>query len=164
MAGLAAGIWASHSPTAGPWVARAIRVLVASLLHPPLRPITIEAGMSASVPVRPTVAAILVLALCHGSTSFVHAQSTVPKGRYTSLNALPDWGGAWFLDFSPPGGAQGSPKLKGKYLEAYQRWAQQVKTTDGEVARADSNCTPPGMPEKTFAGVGTMPPRRTMSQ
>ena len=59
---------------------------------------------------------------------------------------MPDWSGAWFLDFSPPGGAQGSPKLKGKYLEAYQRWARQVKATAGEVARADSNCTPPGMP------------------
>ena len=97
-------------------------------------------------PVRPTVAGVLVLALCYALMSSVHAQNALPKGRYTALNALPDWSGAWFLDFSPPGGAQGSPKLKGKYLEAYQRWAQQVKATDGEVARADSNCTPPGMP------------------
>ena len=97
--------------------------------------------------VRLTVAAALVLALCYGSTLPVHAaQSPFPKGKYTSLNALPDWGGAWFLDFSPPGKAQGSPQLKGKYLEAYQRWAQQVKATGGEVTRADSNCTPPGMP------------------
>src|SRR5258708_39964577 len=124
MAGLAAGIWASHSPTGGPWVVRAIRVLVASLPHPPLRRITIETGMSVAVPVRPTVAAVLVLALCYAPMSSVHAQSALPKGRYTALNALPDWSGAWFLDFSAPGGAQGSLKLKGKYLEAYQRWAQ----------------------------------------
>ncbi|MDB6011376.1 MAG: hypothetical protein JWL65_3626, partial [Gammaproteobacteria bacterium] len=65
-------------------------------------------------PVRSTIAAVLVLALCYVHPSSVLAQSAFPKGRYTALNALPDWSGAWFLDFSPPGGAQGSPKLKGK--------------------------------------------------
>lgn len=97
-------------------------------------------------PIRATVAAALALAVCYTPTATVHAQSAIPKGKYTSLNALPDWSGAWFLDFAPPDKSQGLPKLKGKYLQAYQKWAQQVKVADGEVARADSNCTPPGMP------------------
>jgi hypothetical protein len=97
-------------------------------------------------PVRLTVAAVLAFALCIGPTSAVRAQNAAPKGKYTALNALPDWDGAWFLDFPGPDKDQGAPKLKGKYREAYQKWAAQVKATDGEVARADSNCTPPGMP------------------
>ena len=101
---------------------------------------------ASSRPVRTTFAAVLALTLCFGLTSAVGAQTASPKSKYTSLNALPDWDGAWFLDFPPPEKGQSSPKLKGKYLEAYQRWAEQVKATGGEVARADSNCTPPGMP------------------
>jgi hypothetical protein len=98
-------------------------------------------------PSRPAVAAALVLALCYAPAASIHAaQSASPNGRYTSLDALPDWRGTWFLDFAPPDKSQGLPRLKGQYLEAYRRWAQQVKSTDGEVARADSNCTPPGMP------------------
>ncbi|BBC74382.1 conserved hypothetical protein [Altererythrobacter sp. B11] len=67
-----------------------------------------------------------------------------PKGHYAELEALPDWGGIWFLE---RGGARPAPpELKGQYLADYQAWRQQVQANDGVVPRARSNCSPPGMP------------------
>ena len=65
-----------------------------------------------------------------------------PKGHYAALDSLPDWGGAWFA--TPAPGAV--PKLKGKYLAAYEKWRAEIKAKDGEVATSQSNCLPPGMP------------------
>ncbi len=79
-----------------------------------------------------------------------------PKGRYAALNALPDWGGIWYLNFPPPAGARREqPELKGKYLADYQHWAQQVKATHGNVPHYASYCQPPGMPG--IMGVGQYP-------
>ena len=71
-----------------------------------------------------------------------------PRGNYHELDALPDWGGIWFV----AGGASGGttppaiPRLKGAYLERYQAWRAEVAANDGVVRRTRSNCSPPGMP------------------
>ncbi len=70
-----------------------------------------------------------------------------PKGHYAVLNALPDWGGIWYLDFTPaPGVRREQPELKGQYLKDYQHWVQEVKATHGNVPHYASYCRPPGMP------------------
>jgi hypothetical protein len=68
------------------------------------------------------------------------------KGRYAALDALPDWGGAWFANFSPGAAPATPPKLKGPYLAAYEKWRQAVRAKDGLVPASQSNCLPPGMP------------------
>ncbi len=71
-----------------------------------------------------------------------------PKGRYHALDALPDWGGIWFVQGGASGGGAppAIPRLKGEYLERYQAWRAEVAANDGVVRRARSNCSPPGMP------------------
>lgn len=69
-----------------------------------------------------------------------------PKGQYAVLDALPDWGGVWILNRTPPGAATERPVLKGKYLKDYEAWQQAVRENDGVVPRRGSNCRPPGMP------------------
>ena len=68
-----------------------------------------------------------------------------PKGHYASLNALPDWGGVWTLNFTP-GAARERPQLKGKFLADYQTWQHEVESRHGQVTREASYCRPPGMP------------------
>jgi hypothetical protein len=34
-----------------------------------------------------------------------------PKGHYAALDALPDWGGVWFVAFGASQGAPAQPKL-----------------------------------------------------
>lgn len=69
-----------------------------------------------------------------------------PKGQYAPLDALPDWGGIWFLTRRAPGEAPPSPRLKGEYLERFEQWRQEVAANDGVARRSRSNCSPPGMP------------------
>src|SRR5690606_12526502 len=70
-----------------------------------------------------------------------------PKGQYHELDALPDWGGIWFVEFGASRReAPVVPKLKGEYLERYEAWRGEVAANDGVVRRARSNCSPPGMP------------------
>jgi hypothetical protein len=78
-----------------------------------------------------------------------------PKGHYAALNALPDWGGVWTLEFPAPGAKRERPQLKGKYLEDYQAWQKEVESTHGQVPHKGSYCTPPGMPG--IMGVGQYP-------
>jgi hypothetical protein len=70
------------------------------------------------------------------------------KGQYAALDALPDWGGVWTLNFTPPapGAAPQGPDLKGQYLKDHEGWLAEVRATGGLVARKASNCLPPGMP------------------
>ena len=70
------------------------------------------------------------------------------KGHYHELDALPDWGGIWFVQFggSGQGGGPVLPKLKGEYLERYQAWRAEVAANNGVTRRDRSNCSPPGMP------------------
>ena len=80
-----------------------------------------------------------------------------PKGHYTALNSLPDWGGVWVLNFNrPPAGAPPDrPELKGQYLKDFEAWREEVKAKAGEVPHPGSYCTPPGMPG--IMGVGQYP-------
>jgi len=81
-------------------------------------------------------------AAAHGSAS-AKSGAAFPKGHYTALNALPDWGGVWVLN-RPNGPPR--PQLKGKYLKEFEAWREEVKAKGGEVAHEGSYCTPPGMP------------------
>jgi hypothetical protein len=71
-----------------------------------------------------------------------------PKGRYHELDALPDWGGIWFIQSgaSGGGGPPVRPKLKGEYLQRHEAWRAEVAANNGVVPRERSNCSPPGMP------------------
>jgi len=71
-----------------------------------------------------------------------------PRGRYHALDALPDWGGIWFVSAGASGGGAppAIPKLKGEYLQRYQAWRAEVAANAGVVRRTRSNCSPPGMP------------------
>jgi hypothetical protein len=71
-----------------------------------------------------------------------------PKGRYTALESLPDWGGVWFVI---AGGFEASavragPKLKGEFLARREQWVAEVSANDGVERRTQSNCSPPGLP------------------
>ncbi|OYW45995.1 MAG: hypothetical protein B7Z08_08545 [Sphingomonadales bacterium 32-68-7] len=69
-----------------------------------------------------------------------------PKGQYAALDALPDWGGIWFVMGGRPGAGAPEPKLKGEYLERRLAWVAEVRAADGVARRTRSNCSPPGMP------------------
>jgi hypothetical protein len=66
-----------------------------------------------------------------------------PKGKNAQLDSLPDWGGIWFF---APGARAAPPKLKGKYLAAYEKWRADIAANNGIDKKARSNCSPPGMP------------------
>lgn len=93
------------------------------------------------------VCSVAVAAAAGAPASHGHVTAW-PKGHYASLDALPDWGGIWFLNFSmpKPGSKPSQPELKGKYLKDHQKWLQEVKANHGEVLSDTSHCTPPGMP------------------
>jgi hypothetical protein len=69
-----------------------------------------------------------------------------PKGHYATLDALPDWGGVWFVMFGASQGTPAQAKLKGEYARRYEAWRAQVRANDGVAKRERSNCSPPGMP------------------
>jgi hypothetical protein len=76
-----------------------------------------------------------------------------PKGHYSPLNSLPDWGGVWTFNFRPaPGVTREPPALKGKYLESYQAWQKIANENHGEVPHNGSYCRPPGMPGIMMVG------------
>ncbi len=73
--------------------------------------------------------------------------SAYPKGQYAELDALPDWGGIWFVELGASRREEpAAPRLKGEYLERNAAWRAEVAANDGVVARTRSNCSPPGMP------------------
>jgi hypothetical protein len=70
-----------------------------------------------------------------------------PKGHYAALDALPDWGGIWFVIAPPPGSAPAAqPKLKGEYLARREAFVAEARANDGVTRRDRSYCSPPGMP------------------
>lgn len=80
------------------------------------------------------------------------------KGRYATLDALPDWGGIWFLVRGSGGraaGVENRPKLKGDYLNRYEEWRAEVLANEGVVKNETSSCAPPGMPY--FMQIGQYP-------
>jgi len=70
------------------------------------------------------------------------------KGRYAQLDALPDWGGIWFVSFERGPGipAPPQPSLKGEYLAALEAWREEVRVNNGVERRPRGNCSPPGLP------------------
>jgi hypothetical protein len=96
------------------------------------------------------VAAVMLGPLPTANAADVATKLTAayPKGHFASLDARPDWGGIWILNFSmpKPGAAPSVPALRGKYLEGSQAWQKQVQATQGEVPHEGSYCKPPGMP------------------
>jgi hypothetical protein len=70
-----------------------------------------------------------------------------PKGQASKLDALPDWGGIWFMQRSmDPASRPAPPKLKGKYKAANDAWRAGVAANNGVTKNTRSNCAPPGMP------------------
>ena len=79
-----------------------------------------------------------------------------PKGHYSSLDQLPDWGGVWVLNRPPADGPEPErPAPKGKYRQDYEAWRREVQAKDGEIPHHGSYCLPPGMPG--IMGVGQYP-------
>jgi hypothetical protein len=73
--------------------------------------------------------------------------ASYPKGQYAELDALPDWGGIWFMTRRPSASPPlPVPQLKGEYLARYEEWQREVAANDGVTRRNRSNCSPPGMP------------------
>jgi hypothetical protein len=72
--------------------------------------------------------------------------ASFPRGRYAELDALPDWGGIWFLNRRQPGQAASAPRLRGDYHERLEQWRAEAAANNGVVRRSRSNCSPPGMP------------------
>ena len=76
-----------------------------------------------------------------------HSGAAYPKDQYAALDALPDWGGIWFLNRRPAGEAGPAlPRLKGEYLDRYEQWRSETSANQGVTRRNRSNCSPPGMP------------------
>jgi hypothetical protein len=100
--------------------------------------------------VRSVLPAALMSALCVTATrsgpSAEAPAAAFPKGHYSALNTLPDWGGVWTLNFPAPGAQRERPEPKGQYLTDYKAWQAQVQAKHGEVSRNGSYCRPPGMP------------------
>lgn len=76
-----------------------------------------------------------------------HESAGFTKGNYAALDALPDWGGIWFLQRPDPAdGPGGQPVLKGEYEQMREQWRADVLANNGVERRARSNCSPPGLP------------------
>lgn len=69
-----------------------------------------------------------------------------PKGSYAALDALPDWGGIWFVTINRGGPPPAQPVLKGDYAAQWDQWKRDLAANDGVVKRDRSNCSPPGLP------------------
>ena len=88
---------------------------------------------------------LALLAVAGGASA--ESGASYPKGRYAELDALPDWGGIWFLARRPSASAPPPrPQLKGEYLARFEEWQGEVARSDGVTRRNRSNCSPPGMP------------------
>src|SRR5690349_3247670 len=79
-----------------------------------------------------------------------------PKGKYATLEKLPDWGGVWVLTRPGPNAPpREQPALRGQYLADYEAWRTEVRENNGLARKRVSNCMPPGMPN--MMGTGQYP-------
>jgi hypothetical protein len=98
-------------------------------------------------------ACLLLLLFSSAATAQDSAQApgagegaSFPRGHYAALDALPDWGGIWFLNRRARGEAAPAPRLKGDYQNRLEQWRAEAAANGGLVRRNRSNCSPPGMP------------------
>lgn len=107
-----------------------------------------------------TIAAAICIA---AATAIPAAQSPAaakagaawPKGSYTNLDKLPDWGGVWVLSQRRPATgvpATVAPKPKGKYKTDFEAWQKASRENNGMSRKEVSNCMPPGMPRMMATG------------
>jgi hypothetical protein len=114
--------------------------------------------MSIRIGLAATSLAVVLLAggpgaLAAGAPAAAGPPAAHPKGHYSELNKLPDWGGVWTFNFLPtPGVTREMPELKGTYLAAYQNWQRTAAANHGEVPHNGSYCRPPGMPGIMMVG------------
>ena len=100
----------------------------------------------------------IACALLFGGSVAVAAQPSAtpsaafPKGRYATLEKLPDWGGVWVLSRPAQGTVRERPVFKGEYLKRYEAWQKEVRDNAGVARRDTSNCMPPGMPNMMATG------------
>jgi hypothetical protein len=80
-----------------------------------------------------------------------------PKGTYSALDKLPDWGGVWVSQRRTVPGvpATVAPKPKGKYKTDFEAWQKASRANNGMSTKEVSNCMPPGMPR--MMGTGQYP-------
>ena len=102
-------------------------------------------------PVRSAVAGMLLLSGAVSAQGTADAPpaaegASYPKGQYAALDALPDWGGIWFVNRRASQSPPSLPRLKGDYLARYEQWRSDAAANDGVTRRNRSNCSPPGMP------------------
>ena len=70
-----------------------------------------------------------------------------PRGSYAQLDALPDWGGIWFVAFGASNNqSPAAPVPKGKYAERREAWLAEARANGGVVRRTRSNCCAPSIP------------------
>jgi hypothetical protein len=111
----------------------------------------------ASIRLRITAGAAATLALATGAAAAeeVHPAAQ-PKGHYATLDALPDWGGAWVLEAQRGVAPNPAPEPKGAYKQRYLALKAQADANHGEFPRVGSSyCAPPGIPYQ--AGLAQYP-------
>ena len=92
------------------------------------------------------LAAAVVLAGSAAAAQEAHPAAS-PKGHYAALDKLPDWGGAWVLEFQKGAPPNPTPEPKGEYKEHYLKLKAQADANHGEMPREGrSYCAPPGIP------------------
>ena len=91
--------------------------------------------------------AALALAVAGAAAAQEVHPAAQPKGHYTALDKLPDWGGVWVLEFQRGAPPNPTPEPKGPYKERYLALKAQADANHGEFPRVGSSyCAPPGIP------------------
>ena len=92
------------------------------------------------------LAAAVVLGGAGAQAQEAHPAAS-PKGHYAALDKLPDWGGAWVLEFQKGVPPNPAPEPKGAYKDHYLKLKAQADANNGEMPREGrSYCSPPGIP------------------
>jgi hypothetical protein len=89
------------------------------------------------------------LATAAGTTDGKAAKANLPGNTWSSIAQLPDWSGAWELDWHRTGLAAargGMPKLTPEYAARFQKYKEEQKLGKNEQTNT-ANCEPPGMPQ-----------------
>jgi len=94
---------------------------------------------------RAAAAALALLAFSAPGLADPVYPAAAEKVSYAALDSLPDWRGIWLPKGTPFLSGGEKPRLKGKYLDIYNKTVAGIKIGKAPEARS-SNCLPPGMP------------------